>query len=160
MTPPPGQGADEAAADELYQRLVLDHARQPRNRGPLAGATHTARGDNPFCGDRVAVSLIVDGDRIAAARFEGQACAIATAAASMMAAAVEGRTRAEAEALARRFEALLAAGDAAPELGDLGDLRALAGVRRYPVRVKCARLPWQTLLAALGGGSGGAVSTE
>lgn len=146
-------------ADDLYQRIVLDHGRNPRHRGALAGATHSARGDNPFCGDRITVALLVDGDRIADARFDGAGCAISTASASMMADALHGRTRAEAEALCVVFESLLAgtAGDA--ETAALGELGAFAGVRRYPVRVKCARLPWQTLVSALAGGVG-TVTTE
>ena len=167
-------------ADDLYQRLVLDHARAPRNRGPLPGATHVAHGDNPFCGDRVTVSLIVEQDGIADARFDGSGCAVATAAASMMTAAIKGLTRAEAAARAQGFERWLAAGDgddgagARDEAGaegqaeaeaqaqaqaELGELRAFAGVRRFPVRVKCARLPWQTMVAALARADG-TVSTE
>ena len=146
-------------ADDLYQRVVVEHGRHPRNQGALAGATHGARGDNPFCGDRVTVSLILEGDRIAEARFEGAGCAISTASASMMTVALRGRTRAETEALFRDFEALLAGTAPATPAGDLGDLAAFAGVRRFPVRAKCARLPWQTLMAALAGG-GGTVSTE
>jgi nitrogen fixation protein NifU and related proteins len=153
--------------DELYQRLVLDHGRNPRNRGPLPEATQRAHGDNPFCGDRWQVSLIVEGERIRAARFEGAGCAISTAAASMMSEAIEGRTRTEVGRLWHAFDRLVrggddggGGGDAAPEPGvSLGDLAAFAGVRRYPVRVKCARLPWQTLLAALDG-AGATVSTE
>ncbi len=149
----------DTPADDLYQRIVLDHGRNPRHRGALAGATHSARGDNPFCGDRVTVALILDGDRIADARFDGAGCAIATASASMMADALGGRTRAEAEALGRAFETLLAGSAGEAEVAALGELGAFAGVRRYPVRVKCARLPWQTLAAALGGGAG-TVTTE
>jgi len=156
------------ADDDLYQRVVLAHARQPRNQGPLPGATHQARGDNPFCGDRYLVSLILDGDQIRAARYEGTGCAISTAAASMMTEAIRGRTRAEVEALSRAFEGLVSAAgadadaqaDAAGEARvELGELAAFAGVRRYPVRVKCARLPWRTLIAALGGATS-PVSTE
>jgi nitrogen fixation NifU-like protein len=149
--------------DALYQTLVLDHARAPRNRGALAGATHGARGDNPFCGDRFTVSLILEDDTISEARFEGSGCAVATAAASMMTVAITGLTRDAAQALARRFEDLLANGvkNRATEDTDaaLGDLDAFAGVRRFPVRVKCARLPWQTLTAALARASE-TVSTE
>jgi len=145
-------------ADELYQRVVLAHAQQPRNQGPLPGATHQARGDNPFCGDRWLVSLVLDGDQIRAARYQGAGCAISTAAASMMTEAVCGRTRAEVEELSRAFEGLVSTAGAAGD-SELGDLAAFAGVRRYPVRVKCARLPWQTLLAALGGATA-TVSTE
>jgi nitrogen fixation NifU-like protein len=143
--------------------VVLDHSRRPRNQGPLPGATHGARGDNPFCGDRLTLSLIVDGDRIVDARFEGAGCAISVASASMMTVALRGQTRDEAESLCRRFESMLAAPDAAPDaaLDAIVDapLGSFAGVRRYPVRVKCARLPWQTLTAALAGGAG-SVSTE
>jgi nitrogen fixation NifU-like protein len=154
--------ASGAGGDELYQRLVLDHGRHPRHQGPaLAGETHAARGDNPFCGDRWRMSVIVDGDRVRDVRYEGAGCAISTSAASMMSEAVRGRTRAQVEALWRGFEWLLGAGapDAAAAQVELGDLAAFAGVRRYPVRVKCARLPWQTLLAALAS-NGAVVSTE
>jgi nitrogen fixation NifU-like protein len=155
-------------SDDLYQRVVLDHAQRPRNQGPLPDATHQARGDNPFCGDRWLVSLVLDGDQLREARCQGTGCAISTAAASMMTEAVRGRTRDEVQRLSRAFERLLAGGDAAPDGDaqedarraiDLGELAAFAGVRRYPVRVKCARLPWQTLIAALGG-EGATVSTE
>jgi nitrogen fixation NifU-like protein len=145
--------------DDLYQTIVLEHGRHPRHRGPLADATHSARGDNPFCGDRVTVALILDGDRIADARFDGAGCAISTASASMMMSAVQGRTRGEAVSLCRDFESLLAGGAGETAVAALGELGAFAGVRRYPVRVKCARLPWQTLAAALAGG-GGTVTTE
>jgi nitrogen fixation NifU-like protein len=152
-------------SDELYQRVVLDHARRPRNQGPLPGATHQARGDNPFCGDRWLVALILDGAQLREARCHGAGCAISTAAASMMTEAVRGRTREEVERLSRAFERLVSTGDTAAgadrpdETIDLGELAAFAGVSRYPVRVKCARLPWQTLLAALAG-AGATVSTE
>jgi len=159
--------------DELYQRVVLDHAQRPRNQGPLPGATHQARGDNPFCGDRWLVSLVLDGEQLREARCQGAGCAISTAAASMMTEAVRGRTRDQVQHLSQAFERLLAAGDApggaaqdrdhdqADAAGaiELGELAAFAGVRRYPVRVKCARLPWQTLMAALAG-AGATVSTE
>ena len=149
----------ETEEDHLYQTLVLEHGRHPKNRGPLPGATHAARGDNPLCGDRVDVSLVLDGDRIADARFEGAGCAIALASASMMTEAVRGRSRAEVEVLCRAFDELLSGAGSAGASRVLGDLNAFAGVRRYPVRVKCARLSWQTLLAALAGGAGG-VTTE
>src|SRR5262252_6542510 len=101
------QEKGETEVDQLYQTLVLEHGRHPKNRGPLPGATHAARGDNPLCGDRVDVSLVLDGDRIVDARFEGAGCAIALASASMMTEAVRGRSRAEAEALCRAFDELL-----------------------------------------------------
>jgi nitrogen fixation NifU-like protein len=157
----PGDDATATDGDELYQHLVLDHGRHPRHQGPaLFGETHAARGDNPFCGDRWRMSVIVDGDRLRDVRYEGAGCAISTSAASMMSEAVRGRTRAEVEALWRGFERLLTGGapDAAAQV-ELGGLAAFAGVRRYPVRVKCARLPWQTLLAALASNDA-VVSTE
>jgi nitrogen fixation NifU-like protein len=156
----------KSEGDDLYQTLVLDHGRHPRNQGPLPDATNRATGDNPFCGDRWTVSVIVEAGRVREARFEGAGCAISTAAASMMTGAVRGRTRDEVAGLWRRFEALLAgvggATGGATEIGvaaELGELRAFAGVQRYPVRVKCARLPWQTLMAALAG-DGATVTTE
>jgi len=149
----------EAEEDHLYQTLVLEHGRHPKNRGPPPGTTHAARGDNPLCGDRIDVSLVLDGERIADARFEGAGCAIAIASASMMTEAVRGRSRAEAEALCRAFDELLSGPEPSGGSRALGDLDAFAGVRRYPVRVKCARLSWQTLRAALAGGAAG-VTTE
>jgi nitrogen fixation NifU-like protein len=160
-----------ADGDELYQRLVLDHGRHPRNQGPLPGATHQASGDNPFCGDRCVVSLVMDGERIREARHQCVGCAISIAAASMMTEAIRGRTHEEARRLERAFAALVAAdqahrhpeseADADADGGgiDLGELSAFAGARRYPVRIKCARLPWQTLLAALSGATA-TISTE
>ena len=143
--------------DAVYQSLILDHSRHPRNLGVPAGATHTARGDNPFCGDRFIVSLLLSGDRIAAIGFEGAGCAISTASASMMTISAKGLMRAEADALFERFDRLL--GGEPPADLDLGDLSAFAGVSRFPVRIKCARLAWQTLQAALIG-TDGTVSTE
>jgi len=148
-----------AALDDLYQRVILDHSRSPRNRGPLAGANRSAVGDNPVCGDRITVSLVVDAaGRIARAGFEGAGCAIATASASMMTESVAGRTREEAHRLAAHLEAVVSG--RAPPPGDAPeDLAALSGVARFPVRVKCARLAWRALLAALADGTG-TVSTE
>ena len=157
-----GQRDRDRETDELYQRIVLDHGRRPRNQGPLPGATHGARGDNPFCGDRWQVSLVVDGDVVREVRYEGAGCAISTAAASMMSEAVKGKRRGEIEELWRGFESLVSSAKAAADANSsaaLGDLAAFAGVRRFPVRVKCARLPWQTLLAALAGDRA-TVSTE
>ncbi len=157
-----GRPDRDRETDELYQRIVLDHGRRPRNQGPLPGATHTAQGDNPFCGDRWSVSVILDGVVVGDVRFQGAGCAISTAAASMMSEAVKGKRRDEIEELWRGFEALVATAKGAADANSsatLGDLAAFAGVRRFPVRVKCARLPWQTLLAALAG-DGETVSTE
>jgi nitrogen fixation NifU-like protein len=135
---------------ELYQELILDHNRRPRNYGPMADATDTARGDNPLCGDKLTLYLRLDGDRIAAVSFEGSGCAISKASASLMTEAVAGRTRAEAEALFARVHALVTG---EPDPGDpsvsLGKLEVLSGVREFPMRVKCASLAWHTLRAAL-----------
>jgi nitrogen fixation NifU-like protein len=146
----------------LYQELILDHYKRPRNFGELPGADREAAGDNPLCGDRVriAVALAADGETIADVRFAGSGCAISTASASLLTEAVRGRTVGEAEALFRAFRELLtgpptAAADAEERLGKLA---ALGGVREYPMRVKCATLAWHTLHAALAGG--GRVSTE
>jgi nitrogen fixation NifU-like protein len=140
--------------EDLYQRLILDHSRHPRNAGALparsASGVRVARGDNPVCGDRVVVSVVLDGDRIADVRFEGSGCAISVASASMMTEAIRGRTRAEADALRQQLERLVSGEPAADvERERLGDLVALGGVARFPVRRKCARLAWQTLRAAL-----------
>jgi nitrogen fixation NifU-like protein len=141
-----------AGAEDIYQRLVLEHSRAPRNRGPLEGADAAASRDNPLCGDAFTVSLALGGEvgdggarRIAAVRFEGVGCAISVASASMMTAAVEGRTLDEARAIFASFDRLVS-GEPQPALGDLD---AFAAVARLPVRAKCARLPWQALLDAL-----------
>lgn len=146
------------ALRELYQEIILDHYRRPRNFGPLEGANREAAGHNPLCGDQVKVHLKVGpDDKVEAAHFEGAGCAISTASASLMTEAVRGRSVAEARQLFERFHDLLTHKNE-PD-GGLGDLESLAGVRDLPVRIKCATLPWHTLKAALDGGEG-AVSTE
>lgn len=143
---------------ELYQEIILDHYRKPRNFGPLEGANHQAAGHNPLCGDQCKVSLKVEPDGgIEEIHFEGAGCAISTASASLMTEAVRGRSVAEARKLFQRFHDLLTH-KGEPD-GELGELEALAGVRDLPVRIKCATLPWHTLKAALEG-HGGDVSTE
>jgi nitrogen fixation NifU-like protein len=134
---------------ELYQSIILDHNRAPRNYGELADATGHAEGRNPLCGDELTVWLRLDGDTVGDVRFVGSGCAISRASASMMTQAVKGKTRAEAEASAPA--------DARATVGR--SLAALGGVSRYPVRVKCASLAWHTMKAALGS-DGQAVSTE
>ena len=133
---------------ELYQEIVLDHYRKPRNFGPLDGAHREAAGHNPLCGDRIKVYLGLDGDRIESIRFEGAGCAISTASASLMTQAVDGKTVDEAREFGARFRAMITGED---EVGasELGDLEALQGVRNLPVRIKCATLAWHTLQAAL-----------
>lgn len=143
---------------ELYQEVILDHNRHPRNRGSLSDANRSAEGHNPLCGDNVTVFLHTEGDRVTDVSFEGQGCAISTASASLMTEAVKGKTLEEAEQIFREFQTMVTeTGEATPH-PNLGDLEVLAGVREYPVRIKCATLPWHTLHAALRGG--GEVTTE
>jgi nitrogen fixation NifU-like protein len=146
---------------ELYQEVILDHNKQPRNFGELAAAEHQAEGNNPLCGDRLTVYLTLDSGRIADIRFNGQGCAISTASASLMTEAVKGKTLEEASALFEGFHELLTGDPSVPGAapGELGKLVVFSGVREFPIRVKCATLPWHTLRAALRG-SGGAVTTE
>jgi len=145
---------------ELYQEVILDHGRRPRNFKELPGARR-AEGFNPLCGDRATVYVDLDGDRLRDVSFQGQGCSISTASASMMTESVKGKTRAEAEQLFERFHALVTAAPdeakaAAPEMGKLA---VFSGVSEFPVRVKCASLAWHTLRAALAG-QAEPVSTE
>jgi len=149
-----------SVVDDLYQELILDHQRRPRNCRALAGPSGTAEGHNPLCGDRVKVYYREEAGRIVEVTFEGQGCAISRAAASLMTVAVKGKTRAEAEALFDRFHDLILGRQLPPEaVAALGKLRAFAGVAEFPLRVKCASLPWHTLHAALAD-AGAEVSTE
>jgi nitrogen fixation protein NifU and related proteins len=132
---------------ELYQEVILDHSRHPRNFGPCPTCNHDAKGHNPLCGDRLNVYLDVQGDTIRDAHFEGQGCAISMASASLMTDMVKGKTTAEARKLFDQFHTLVTGGEA--DGADLDKLEVLAGVRDYPVRVKCATLAWHTLAAAL-----------
>jgi nitrogen fixation NifU-like protein len=133
---------------ELYQEVILDHNRRPRNFRALAAASHTAEGYNPLCGDRLTLYLKVAGDTIEDVSFEGAGCAISKASASMMTDALKGRTVAEADALFARFHRMVTTPpDQAIE--DMGKLSSLAGVREFPVRVKCASLAWHTYRAAI-----------
>jgi len=142
---------------DLYQEVILDHNRRPRNFRRLEGASHHAEGYNPLCGDRVTVFLQIAGDRIADIAFEGTGCAISKASASMMTDQLKGSTVAEARTLFDRFHRMVTTPpDQAVE--ELGKLSALAGVREFPVRVKCASLAWHTLKAAMD--SEDKVSTE
>jgi nitrogen fixation NifU-like protein len=135
---------------ELYQSVILDHHKKPRNFGELADANGDAEGYNPLCGDRVHVWLKLVNDVVQDVRFTGSGCAISTASASMMTEVLKGNTLGEAEALFRRFHALLT-GAESDEAPALGKLEAFAGVREFPIRVKCATLPWHTFRAALRG---------
>lgn len=144
------------ALDELYQEVILDHYRKPRNFGMLRGADRKAEGHNPLCGDRVALQLRTKADVIEDIKFDGKGCAISTASASMMTEAVKGKSRAEAESLFDKFHALVTGGGNG---ADLGKLAAFGGVSEFPLRVKCASLAWHTLKAALEA-SGSTISTE
>lgn len=139
-----------AELQDLYQELILDHYKRPRNRRALAGADHEAKGHNPLCGDQVTVYLKLDGDRVREVAFEGGGCAISTASASLMTEAVKGKTIAEAREVFEKFHALVTGrledADAGP---DLGKLEVFAGVVQFPMRVKCATLAWHTLEAAI-----------
>jgi len=136
---------------ELYQEVILDHNKRPRNRGKLEEPTSSAEGHNPLCGDNVKVYLQTKDGRVEGIAFEGSGCAISTASASMMTEAIKGKTLDEIEVVFREFQQMVTATGEADEHPDLGDLVVLAGVREYPVRIKCATLPWHTLHAALQG---------
>jgi nitrogen fixation protein NifU and related proteins len=133
---------------DLYQEVILDHNRRPRNFHPLAEASHTAEGYNPLCGDRLTLYVKVAGDRIEDVSFEGAGCAISKASASMMTDALKGKTVSEANALFERFHRMVTT-PPGQSVEDMGKLSSLAGVREFPVRVKCASLAWHTLKAAL-----------
>ncbi len=133
---------------DLYQEVILDHTRRPRNFGGLEHATHRAEGHNPLCGDRVAVSLELDGDIVRDIRFQGKGCAISTASASMMTELLKGREAGLLQTVFSQFQDLVTGRLLEPP-EDLGKLVAFAGVAAFPVRVKCATLAWHTVKAAL-----------
>jgi nitrogen fixation NifU-like protein len=150
---------------ELYQDIILDHGHHPRNKRAIEHPSHFAHGNNPLCGDKVTVYLKMDGERIADVSFEGRGCAISTAAASLMTEILKDKTIAEADALFRAFHAKVTGG-AEPETAaaledDLDRLEPLTGVKAFPIRVKCATLPWHAFEAALKSGAiGVTVKTE
>ncbi len=133
---------------DLYQEVILDHNKHPRNFGEIEGADRHADGHNPLCGDRLAVYLNLDGDRITDVTFLGSGCAISKASASLMTDAIKGRTVTEARELFARFHAMITDAAEAPAPAGVGKLAVFAGVRDYPTRVKCASLAWHTLRAA------------
>jgi nitrogen fixation NifU-like protein len=143
---------------ELYQEVILDHSKRPRNFREIEGASGKAEGFNPLCGDKATVYVRLEGDVVKDVSFKGAGCSISTASASMMTEALKGKTRAEAEALFERFHALITRGRSEGNAPDLGKLAVFSGVGEFPVRVKCASLPWHTVKAALQGE--GYVSTE
>ena len=145
---------------ELYQEVILDHSKHPRNFRAIKGAHRKAEGYNPLCGDRLSLYLQLEGDVIKDIGFEGSGCAISKASASMMTAGVKGKTQAEAQKLFEKFHAMVTGKpDEAVKTEGLGKLEVFAGVREFPARVKCATLAWHTLKAALEG-SQQVVSTE
>jgi len=155
--------ADSMDFDELYREVILDHCKRPRNFGSLPGATATAHGDNPSCGDEVHLGIILSPEGVVEdIKFTGQACAICTASSSLMTTLVKGKKREEAELLLKDFEKLICHLEETPAPASLGNLRALAGVRQFPQRVKCAMLGWRALEQTLDTRSSGpkTVSTE
>jgi nitrogen fixation NifU-like protein len=142
-----GARTADAELQELYQEVILDHNRRPRNFRTLDRA-RTAEGFNPLCGDRLRVFLRIEDDLVTDVAFQGSGCAISKASASLMTESVKGRSVAEARALMDRFQRMLTTESDAPRDG-LGKLAALAGVRQFPIRVKCATLAWHTLKAVL-----------
>lgn len=145
---------------ELYQQVILDHNKSPRNFGELAQANHAAEGYNPLCGDRIHLFLIVANGVIQDLRFTGQGCAISKASASIMTSLVKGKSTAEAQELFSKFLQLITSDPTrAVDLSGFDRLAVFAGVREFPLRVKCASLAWHTLMSALAD-SGAVVTTE
>jgi nitrogen fixation NifU-like protein len=136
--------------EELYQDVILDHSRRPRNFGELSDATATANGNNPMCGDDVTVQVQRDGDTLSAVKFTGVGCSICLATASLMTLKTKGKTCEQAKAMAQTFQNSMTSPVEAPLPPEFGDLRVLSGVRKFPQRVKCATLPWHALQEALG----------
>ena len=136
---------------DLYQEVVFDHNRNPRNFRKMEDADRTVEGHNPLCGDRITLYLKFDDGRITDVSFQGQGCAISTASASLMTEIVKGKTLEEAEHLFEAFHQIVTGRDDDLKLEELGKLAVLAGVRQYPSRIKCATLPWHSLEAALKG---------
>jgi len=135
---------------ELYQEVILDHNRKPRNFQKVAAANRTAEGFNPLCGDQITLYVRLEDGVIRDIGFQGSGCAISKASASLMTSAVKGKTKAEAEQLFEQFHRMVTKDDA-PDAAELGKLAAFSGVREFPARVKCASLAWHTLHGALEG---------
>lgn len=139
--------------EDLYREIILDHYRSPRNRGELPPPANKAEGHNPLCGDEITVFVQVDGDVVSDVKVSGQGCSISQSSASMMSQAIKGKSLDEVRALVHRFKVMMSieedADDAAAPAVKLGDLEALQGVVKFPVRIKCATLAWNTLVEAL-----------
>ena len=144
---------------DLYQEVVLDHSKRPRNFGPLPEETHRAEGLNPLCGDRITIHARVEGGKVSEVRFEGNGCAISRASASVMTGLVKGKSPSEIETMFVDFHRLVTEGPRPGEEERVGKLAVFSGVHEFPARVKCASLAWHALRQALGGGKG-PVSTE
>jgi nitrogen fixation NifU-like protein len=138
---------DEPQFDELYREIIIDHYRRPRNRGELAQRTHRLEGANPVCGDEVQLDLLVRGERIEDIAFSGQGCSISQSSASMLTERLKGAGISEARRILAKFKAMMMEGAAPDE--EIGDLVALEGVAKFPVRVKCALLSWNVLQEGL-----------
>src|SRR5687768_13239396 len=142
--------SDSAQAEALYQELILEHYRKPRNMGTLEGATSSAKQSNPLCGDAVEVSVVVAGDVVSQAGFTGEGCSIMRATASMMTELARGKTLRELRELSRSFTRVIAGAGEPADAQALGDLSALSAIHRVPARARCAMLPWEAIEAAVG----------
>lgn len=149
-----------SALNELYQELIIDHYKRPRNFGDVAAfeGNHQAEGHNPLCGDNIKLKVMVDGEKIHSLCFSGSGCAISTAAASLMTEAIKGKSLSEADELFKRYHAMVTGEGEQPDPETLGKMKVFSEIREFPARVKCATLAWHTLHAALG--EGGEVTTE
>lgn len=146
--------------DALYQEIILEHNRRPRNYHAMDDANRKVEGRNPVCGDEITLWLKLDGDRVSDASFQAVGCAISRASASLMTAAIKGKTTAEAHDLFERFHRLVTGRvDSATSVGPLGSLAAFGGVARFPMRVKCASMAWHAMNSALAGGGQSADAT-
>jgi len=135
--------------DDLYREVILDHYQHPRNRGRLESPDIATRGHNPLCGDEVELSLNFDGEMVSDAAFGGRGCSISQASASMMTESIKGHSMADAGRLAEAFKAVMTANASPDTLAEAEELQSLQGVKRFPVRVKCALLPWTALTEAM-----------
>lgn len=138
-----------SATDDLYREIILEHFKNPRHRGRLSQPDLTAQGTNPFCGDELEVTLRLKGETLEEIQVQGKGCSISQASASMMTEAVQGKTLAEVETLTKKFKAVMLEGAPFDLPADMEDLQSLEGVKKYPVRIKCAILSWNTLLEGI-----------
>jgi nitrogen fixation NifU-like protein len=142
-------GRTSAELGALYQEMILDHYRRPRNKGTLENADASVEMKNPLCGDEIGVQIAFDGDTVSDVKFSGRGCSISQASASMMTQLVKGKSASEIDAIWKQFRALMLGDSSAAEDPQLGSLRSLSGVARFPARVKCALLAWNALETAL-----------